>query len=867
MSDVSLREFCSSFLVQLKPSQAPKPRPGGAGRKPNTRFDFDVSDMWPEDLDDRTYLKEYEIVLRSKTPVVVPVGSNFPVFKRHDDSSDAFAEMMTALFVPWGHFCARRDPTFSGLCTWILSEVVRAGASLSDRSHWPAALYGRVVGMERMGLLLRTTHAATATLSAYRARARTRWFDSAPHEEDDGDGTAVVPREYQSAGCDDDDGSVADAAMVAHLMAVANAYGEANDQSYPKDTVSLLKDIYGAVPCVDGTRSDFLCAAAPLGADIVAPVRKADVCEIANGLSKDVSRLLFDLSVENAMPTRGGHDIALDDDDDGWLDDRMHTDGPAGRSAHGTDVDDAPVRLSGDQQKLWDHVGRWCTKVPPSATDTDRARNQELILVHGSPGAGKTFVMKEIIKRIGPDRTIVVATSGVAASLLEGRTVHSFLGLNVEVANPKGNAARIRRLTSRLVDKHVLVLDEVSMLDVDMLVQLDQSLKSAQTDPAMKCKDFGGLTVFFVGDFLQIPPIGCQSLIQVLIDIDCLKRSSAGRLRTGIAAAALFQKFVKFDLNMQMRAGVDAGAAGDHARAIANIRNRVVGDARAPLAPDYVDSLRPLSRADMGSHADWDFAPIAVTSNKLRSAINLFQATRFAKQRGVPIIVLANARYDAAFAHFGADDANKLLHFDPAGFGDIFVAGAPAMVRRNVCPAAGIANGSRAELHSLVYYDRQVQARVKDILAEAGPGQIVVVQAPDAVLVDMTDIPATKWSQDAKKLSTDGSRALIPLLPTKGATGKDASAYGYNLGFSFTFHKLQGLTMDRVVLDLRAAQDGRSFPSAVFSMVYVGLTRVRSGAHIRVLINEGGKTRLKKLRDDGVLKAWLARYDKDGRFK
>ena len=157
-------------------------------------------------------------------------------------------------------------------------------------------------------------------------------------------------------------------------------------------------------------------------------------------------------------------------------------------------------------------------------------------------------------------------------------------------------------------------------------------------------------------------------------------------------------------------------------------------------------------------------------------------------------------------------------------------------------------------------------------MAAAAPGALVVVSQPNAVLVDMTDIPTSKWNKSAMGLSPDGDRALIPLPACPPARntkkGEDVGYFRYSLGFSYTFYKLQGLTMEQVILDLRSPPngEGKNFRAVAFGMLYVGLTRVRSGADIRVLINVKGKTRLKRLRDDGILGRWLARYNSDGLF-
>ena len=55
----------------------------------------------------------------------------------------------------------------------------------------------------------------------------------------------------------------------------------------------------------------------------------------------------------------------------------------------------------------------------------------------------------------------------------------------------------------RLAALHVLVIDEVSMVSVEMMTLIDEALKVAKGNTSA----FGGVTVLAVGDFFQLPPV------------------------------------------------------------------------------------------------------------------------------------------------------------------------------------------------------------------------------------------------------------------------------------------------------------------------------------------------------------------------
>lgn len=63
------------------------------------------------------------------------------------------------------------------------------------------------------------------------------------------------------------------------------------------------------------------------------------------------------------------------------------------------------------------------------------------------------------------------------------------------------------RLRTQLKNVNVLVVDEVSMVDGDLLNLIDRAFKTAREDS----RPFGGVTVLFVGDFCQLAPVITES--------------------------------------------------------------------------------------------------------------------------------------------------------------------------------------------------------------------------------------------------------------------------------------------------------------------------------------------------------------------
>lgn len=132
----------------------------------------------------------------------------------------------------------------------------------------------------------------------------------------------------------------------------------------------------------------------------------------------------------------------------------------------------------------------------------------ESVFLTGPPGAGKTFVLNEFVRRATKkSKTVAVtASTGIAATHIGGTTIHSWSGLGIrdelsqrDRSQLAGNAKLVKRYNA--VD--VLVIDEVSMLHgyrLDMVNEVCKLLRKSD-------QPFGGLQVILVGDLFQLPPI------------------------------------------------------------------------------------------------------------------------------------------------------------------------------------------------------------------------------------------------------------------------------------------------------------------------------------------------------------------------
>lgn len=131
------------------------------------------------------------------------------------------------------------------------------------------------------------------------------------------------------------------------------------------------------------------------------------------------------------------------------------------------------------------------------------------VFLTGSAGTGKTFVLNQYIRFLKERKIIVAVTAstGIAATHMNGMTIHSWSGIGIKESVTQRDLANMKTkkyLKTHLEKVKVLIIDEISMLHLNQLNAVDQVLRYFQ-DPLLS---FGGVQVVLCGDFFQLPPIG-----------------------------------------------------------------------------------------------------------------------------------------------------------------------------------------------------------------------------------------------------------------------------------------------------------------------------------------------------------------------
>lgn len=136
-----------------------------------------------------------------------------------------------------------------------------------------------------------------------------------------------------------------------------------------------------------------------------------------------------------------------------------------------------------------------------------RARRNILLL--GSAGTGKTTIIRHLIHycKVQGLEVGLTGTTGTAALLIDGKTLHSFLGIGLAKDSPQVLAStlfyKFKGKVKQLRELQILVIDEVSMLYSELLDKVSAFLAIVRNIP----KPFGGVQIILCGDFYQLPPV------------------------------------------------------------------------------------------------------------------------------------------------------------------------------------------------------------------------------------------------------------------------------------------------------------------------------------------------------------------------
>ena len=585
--------------------------------------------------------------------------------------------------------------------------------------------------------------------------------------------------------------------------------------------------------------------------------------------------------------------------------------------------------LNSKQNVVYSRVESWHKRRSASAMSGSTDLEPLVLLVHGPPGAGKTRLADAIARSFAcaaAAPTGVAATLFLDALTLHGLLG---LPLNAKgKMGPIKCINRLTELRNRLKQAHLLLVDEVSFIDPVTLHQIDMRCRELLQRPGVRFGgigvvffgDFFQLDPCFFGSL-------AKAVVDLHDEIHP-KNQKAVEIQEAARAFSYAEKYELTEQHRcddpkhnerlaQMRNATQHGPAisddfldsirtlssGDFntdkeemialGRHVAEVNSMKAGQRKK----DALETLRA-HRVQVQQRL-WMLTPIAVTNNRLRHEINRHRGWHYAQATAQPIFKWNHKIVERVgdILHSGGDENNIALDELRTEFSELqgqFVAGAPGHLLFNLNPSKSYANGTPIVLHSLTFTEQDTPLVLEKIQQwrDAGsvPGAEIIVPVPETVNVQVPSVLASAENASSRIdtadcVQSDGtpSRCVvipIPLLHKCPNTGAKKhfelkltstkhklkyEAHPITISFAMTYHKLQGQTRAKVILDFN--QPAPHSGTLTLKHMYVGMSRVTSGKGLRVLpyVDEhSSKQHIRSKRVCEKLTRYLSGFDGDG---
>ena len=429
------------------------------------------------------------------------------------------------------------------------------------------------------------------------------------------------------------------------------------------------------------------------------------------------------------------------------------------------------------------------------------------VFITGQGGTGKTILLgllKEKLTELG-STVHVTATTGMAATLIGGTTIHRWAGVGLAKESASELLKRMRHDTrERWRNTDVLIIDEISMMDPDLFAKYDEIAKHLRGDHG---RVFGGIQLITSGDFLQLPPVKPEGALSFLFQHPLWE--------TGVEKVFLF-KHVYRTTDVLFTDVLSRVRTADHTQ-------------------EDVEILKTRLHVDLSEARALGILPTRMYSH--RADVDGYNATKLAELTGQERVCQASVRVTRRKVPGMSHSANNryLLRHEraekqaenacPVARVMKYKDGAQVLLTVNLDPAVDLVNGSRG-----VVTDAQADEGIE---VKFLTGETRVIKP-----FEWTDSEARGDKGEAITLKY----AQVPLA----------------LAWSYTVHRAQGATLDCAEIDL-----GRS----VFApgMSYVALSRVRALKSLSLLALDPSAIRADSLARSYY--AYLERYDTHRGFR
>jgi len=394
---------------------------------------------------------------------------------------------------------------------------------------------------------------------------------------------------------------------------------------------------------------------------------------------------------------------------------------------------------------------------------------QLLMIMLGTASTGKSYLINAIRHVFSLTRQThalkVTAPTGIAASNICGSTIHSLLSL----LNENLMGACLHALQDTMKDIRLLIIDEYSFLSIPMFDTLDCQLHKAF--PSKADCPFGGLNIILSGDPAQLAPVCGQPVYA---------------FPTGDEARAA--RFCSFQTVVELDQPFHQAGSDQTQVHFCQVLTRVANCEADEADWIWLQSRRP-SCLSAEENSIFNLDRHIVATNDVCNHINHDKLVAFA-----PVLCIDNNDNDLWEVH--ADNFDDDLA--PHSGAQLYAVGAQVMLTANLWTETGLVNGACGIVHDILQPPDERHARVL-----------------------MVDFPRYRGPALSPSQPT-----VVPISQIRSGNCKGMPL---TLSWAVTIHKSQGMSLDRVTVDLCRNE----FASG---LTFVALSRSKTFCGLRILL-------------------------------
>ncbi len=174
-----------------------------------------------------------------------------------------------------------------------------------------------------------------------------------------------------------------------------------------------------------------------------------------------------------------------------------------------------------DDEEVWEMIDQYekytlITLAPEQREAVKTAVSNRFSIITGGPGTGKTTIIKAIVyilRRMNRSFALAAPTGRAAKRMSEAcsesaSTIHRLLKYEYSGEDDTSFGGNFGRNEENMLDYDVVIIDEISMVDVNLLSNLLKAVDEKRT------------SLIFVGDARQLPSIGAGNVLSDLLSVE-----------------------------------------------------------------------------------------------------------------------------------------------------------------------------------------------------------------------------------------------------------------------------------------------------------------------------------------------------------